>query len=100
MAINFTYHRYLTHTRTKSKLLWSTMSSASVAPVYFILSRINATIYQEISEHFMLLSLDKLYGDADFHFDFDFVPVQSARTTSYWFADHGITVLDWPSNLA
>ena len=25
-------------------------------------------------------------------------PAHSAKTTSKWFADHGITVLDWPAN--
>lgn len=29
----------------------------------------------------------------------DFGPAHSAKTTSSWFADHGITVLDWPANL-
>ena len=46
----------------------------------------------------MLLSAEKLYGDADFLFQHDFAPAHSAKTTSNWFADHGITVLDWPAN--
>ncbi len=32
----------------------------------FLKSTVNAAIYQEILEHFMLPSADKLYGDADF----------------------------------
>ncbi len=46
----------------------------------------------------MLPSADKLYGDADFLFQQDLTPAHSAKITSNWFADHGITVLDWPAN--
>ncbi len=56
----------------KSGMIWGAVTSASVGPVCFIKSRVNAAIYQEILEHFMLPSADKLYGDADFLFHQDF----------------------------
>ncbi len=37
-----------------------------------IKSKVNAAVYQKILEHFMLLSADKFYGDADFLFQQDF----------------------------
>ena len=40
-----------------------------------------------------------MYGVADFLFQQDLAPDHSVKTTSNWFADHGITVLDWPANL-
>ncbi len=40
--------------------------------ICFIKSNVNAAVYQEILEHFMLPSADKLYGDADFLFQQDF----------------------------
>ncbi len=46
--------------------------SAGVGPLCFLKSTVNAAIYQEILEHFMLPSADKLYGDADFLFQQDF----------------------------
>ncbi len=46
----------------------------------------------------MLPSADKLFGDADFILQQDLTPAHSAKTTSKWFADHDITVLDWPAN--
>ncbi len=55
-------------------------------------------IYQEILEHFMLPSADKLYGDADFIFQQDLAPAHTAKGTKSWFSDHGVTVLDWPAN--
>ncbi len=72
------------------------MSSAGVGPLCFIKSKVNSTIYQEILEHFMLPSADKLYGDADFIFQHDLAPAHTAKSTKSWFNHHGVTVLDWP----
>ncbi len=47
------------------------MSSAGVGPLCFIKSKVNAAIYHESLEHFMLPSSGKLYGDADFLFQQD-----------------------------
>ncbi len=52
-------------------MIWAAMSSAGVGPLCFLKSTVNAAIYQEILEHFMLPSADKLYGDADFIFQQD-----------------------------
>ncbi len=57
-----------------------------------------AAIYQEILEHVMLPSADKLYGDADFIFQQDLAPAHTAKGAKSWFNDHGFTVLDWPAN--
>ncbi|KAI3371947.1 hypothetical protein L3Q82_006818 [Scortum barcoo] len=61
-------------------------------------STVNAGIYQEILEHFMLHCADKLYGDADFIFQQDLAPSQTAKCIKSWFSDHGVVVLDWPEN--
>lgn len=82
----------------QSVLIWGAMSSAGVGPLCFIKSRVNAAVYQEILEHFMLSSADELYGDADFIFQQDLAPAHTAKSTKTWFNDRGITVLDWPAN--
>ncbi len=74
------------------------MSSAGVGPLCFLKSTVNAAIYPEILEHFMLSSADKFYGDADFIFQQDLAPAYTAKGTKIWFNDHGVTVLDWPVN--
>ncbi len=79
----------------QSVMIWAAMSSAGVGPLCFLKSTVNAAIYQEILEHFMLPSADKLYGDADFIFQQDLAPAHTAKS---WFNDHGVTVLDWPAN--
>ncbi len=56
----------------KSVMIWGAVMSVGVRPLCFIKSKVNAAAYQEILEHFMLPSADKLYGDADFLFQQDF----------------------------
>ncbi len=82
----------------QSVMIWAAMSSAGVGPLCFLKSTVNAAIYLEILEHFMLPSADKLYGDADFIFQQDLAPAHTAKGTKSWFNDHGVTVLDWPAN--
>ncbi len=79
-------------------MIWAAMSSAGVGPLCFLKSTVNAAIYQEMLEHFMLPSADKLYGDADFIFQQDLAPAHTAKCTKSWFSDDGATVLDWPAN--
>ncbi len=82
----------------QSVMIWAAISSAGVGPLCFLKSTVNAAIYQEILEHFMLPSADKLYGDADFIFQQDLAPAHTAKGTKSWLNDHGVTVLDWPAN--
>ncbi len=82
----------------ESVMIWAAMSSAGVGPLCFLKSTVNAAIYQEILEHFMLPSAGKLYGDADFMFQQDLAPAHTTKGTKSWFNDHDVTVLDWPAN--
>ncbi len=78
--------------------IWSAMSSAGVCSLCFLKSTVNAAICQEILEHFMLPSADKIYGDANFIFQQDLAPAHTAKGTKSWFNDHGVTVLDLQAN--
>ncbi len=80
-------------------MIWAAMSSAGVGPLCFMKSTVNTAIYQDIIEHFMLPSADKLYGDAELIFKQDLTPAHTAKGTKSWFNDHGVTVLDRPANL-
>ncbi len=74
----------------QSVMIWAAMSSAGVGPLCFLKSTVNAAIYLDILEHFMLPSADKLYGDADFTFqNHQYIPKAGSMTM----------VLDWPANL-
>ncbi len=63
-------------------------------------STVNAAIYQEILEHFMLPSADKFYGDADFIFQQDLAPAHTAKGTESWFNDYGVYCVWLASKLA
>ncbi len=78
----------------QSVMICAAMSSDGVGPLCFLKSTVN----QEILEHFMLPSADKLYGDADFIFQQDLAPAHTAKGTKSRFNGHGVTVLDWPAN--
>ncbi len=82
----------------QSVMIWAAMSSAGVGPLCFLKSTVNAAIYQDILEHFMHPSADKLYGDDDFIFQQDLAPTHTAKGTKSWFNDHGVAVLNWPAN--
>ncbi len=82
----------------QSVMIWAAMSSAGVGPLCFLKSTVNAAIYQDFLEHFILPPADKLYGDADFIFQQDLAPAHTAKGTKSWFNDHGVTLLDWPAN--
>ncbi len=82
----------------QSVMIWGAMSSAGVGPFCFLKTNITAPVYQDILEHFMLLSADQLFKYADFIFQQDLAPVHTARSTKSWLNDHGVGVLDWPVN--
>ncbi len=81
-----------------SVMIWGAMSSAGVAPLCFLKTNVTAPVYQEMLEHFMLPSADKLFKDADFIFQQDLAPAHTAKSTKSWLNDHGVGVLDWPAN--
>ena len=60
-------------------MVWGAMSAAGVGPLCFIKGKVNAASYQEILEHFMLPSAEKLYGDEDFIFQHNLAPAHSAK---------------------
>ncbi len=63
-----------------------------------VFSEVQRRHLQDILEHFMLPSADKLYRDADFIFQQDSAPAHTAKGTKSWFNDRGVTVHDWPAN--
>ncbi len=48
---------------------------------FFLRSKVNTAVDQEVLEHFMLPAADQLYGDADFIFQQDLAPAHSAKRT-------------------
>ncbi len=81
----------------QSVMIWGATSSTGVGPLCFLKTNVTAPVYQEILEHFMLLSADHLFKD-DFIFEQDLVNAHTAKSIKSWLNDHGVGVLDWPAN--
>ncbi len=82
-------------------MIWAAISSAGVGSLCFLKSTVNAAINQDILEHLMLPSADKLYGDPDFIFQQDLASAHTAKGTKSWFNDHVLlcwlaSKLTWP----
>ena len=82
----------------QSVMVWGAMSSAGTGELCFIKRTVNAAVYQEILEHFMLPSAEKHFGDDEFIFQHDLAPAHSAKSTTSWFGQNSVPVLDWPAN--
>ncbi len=78
----------------QSVTVWGAVTSAGVGPLCFLKSTVNTAVYRETLEHFMLPSADKLYEMLISFSSRTLAPTHNAKTTSKWFADHDITVLD------
>ncbi len=65
----------------QSVKIWGKMSSAGVGSLCFLKTKVTATVYQDILEHFMLPSADQLFKDADFIFQQDLAPAHTAKST-------------------
>ena len=85
----------------QSVMVWGAMSSAGVseeAEVCFLKSSVNAAVYQDILEYFMVPAADQLFGDNEFIFQQDLAPPHSAKSTQAWCENCHVHVLDWPAN--
>jgi hypothetical protein len=79
-------------------MVWGAMSLSGVGRLCFLRSSVNAAVYQEVLEHFLIPSAEQLIGDEDYMFQHDLAPPHSAKSTKSWMEDHGIRVLPWPAN--
>ncbi len=66
--------------------------------IQFLKTNVTAPVYQYISEHFMLPSVDQLFKYADFIFHQDLAPPHTVKSTKSWLNYHFVGVLDWPAN--
>ena len=57
------------------------MSVAGVGPLYFLQTNVTAAVYQEVLEHFLLLTAEQLFGGDEFIFQYDLSPVHNAKST-------------------
>ena len=71
--------------------MWGAMSATDVSP----LCSLNATVYEEVLDNFLLPAVEDLFGDADFTCQQDLAPPHTAKTTKKWFEHHQIGQIGW-----
>ena len=64
-----------------SVMVWGAMAAGGVGQLYFLKSNVNAEVYQQVLEYFMLPAGEEIFGCADFTFQQDLAPAHSARST-------------------
>ena len=79
-------------------MIWGAITAGGVGQLCSLKSNVNAKVYQQVLEYFMLPAGEEIFGCADFTFQQDLAPVHSARSTMRWLEDHSIEVLPWPAN--
>ena len=79
-------------------MVWGVMAAGGVGQLCFPKSNINAKVYQQVLEYFMLPAGEEIFRCTNFIFQQDLMPAHSARSTMRWLEDHDIKVLPWPAN--
>ena len=77
----------------QSTMIWRGMSAAIVGPLCFLWANATAAVYQEVLEHFLLLTAQQLFGGDKFTFQHNLAPAHNAKSTKTWFTTYGIQVL-------
>ena len=63
-------------------IFWGTMGAGGVGQLCFLKSNVNAEVYQQVLEYFMLPAGEEIFGCANFTFQQDLAPAHSARLVS------------------
>ena len=67
-------------------------------PSLFLKSNVNAEVYQQVLEYFMLPTGKEIFGCADSTFQQDLAPTHGTRSTNELTRNHDIEVLPWSAN--
>lgn len=80
-------------------MIWGCMSAQGVGELCFIDGTVNASRYQDILDHQLLPSIQRLQrSDGSFIFQQDGASCHTAKQNMKWLREHNIPVLTWPAN--
>ena len=82
----------------QSTMVWGGTSAAGVEPLCFLRTNVTAAVYEEVLEHFLLLTAEQLFGGDEFTFQHNLALVHNAKSIKTWFTTCGIQVLSCPAN--
>ncbi|KAK7886739.1 hypothetical protein WMY93_026360 [Mugilogobius chulae] len=74
------------------------MSARGVGKLCFLKKTVNAAIYQDVLETFLIPTVEEQFGEEDFIFQQDLALAHAAKSTKDWFTRKQLEVLAWPAN--
>ncbi|KAK7877779.1 hypothetical protein WMY93_031539 [Mugilogobius chulae] len=82
----------------QSVMVWGCMSARGVGKLCFLKKTVNAAVYQDVLETFLIPTVEEQFGEEDFIFQQDLAPAHAAKSTKDWFTRKQLEVLAWPAN--
>ncbi|KAI4895463.1 hypothetical protein NFI96_023966 [Prochilodus magdalenae] len=82
----------------QSVMVWGCMSARGVGKLCFLKKTVNAAVYQDVLETFLIPTVEEQFGKEDFIFQQDLAPAHVAKSTKDWFTKKQLEVLAWPAN--
>ncbi|KAI4892458.1 hypothetical protein NFI96_000743 [Prochilodus magdalenae] len=82
----------------QSVMVWGCMSARGVGELCFLKKTVNAAVYQDVLETFLIPTVEEQFGEEDFIFQQDLAPAHAAKSTKDWFTKKQLEVLAWPAN--
>ena len=79
-------------------MVWGCMFATGVGKICFLKRLINAAIYHDALDYFLIIYIEDKFGNKEFIFQHDLAPPQTVKSTKEWFMEKKIPVLDWPTN--
>ncbi len=82
----------------QSLMIWSCMSGKGTGEMAVITSSINAQVYVDILDTFLIPSVERMFGDDDIIFQDDNASCHRAKTVKTFLEERHIRSMSWPAN--
>jgi DDE superfamily endonuclease len=79
-------------------MIWGCMSGKSTGEMAVITSSINAQVYIDILDTFLIPSIERMFGDDDIIFQDDNASCHRAKTVKTFLEERHIRSMSWPAN--
>lgn len=81
-----------------SLMIWGCMSGKGTGEMAVVKSSINAQVYIDILDSFLIPSIENMFGDGEIIFQDDNASCHRAKTVKAFLAERRIQTMPWPAN--